>query len=63
MNEYRAYIIGDGGLFIGFEPLSCRDDAEAIEKSKQLVDGPDIELWSGLRFVTRLRRQRNSDGP
>jgi hypothetical protein len=53
--EYRAYTVGDDGHFIGFEPLVCRDDGEAIKKAKRLVDGHDVELWSGARVVIRLK--------
>jgi hypothetical protein len=52
--DYRAYTVGLDGHFVGIEPLTCADDAEAIEKAKGLVDGHDVELWSGERFVTRL---------
>ena len=58
MAEYRAYTVGRDGHFNGFEPLICADDAEAIEKAKRLVDGYDIELWSGKRFITRVSRAR-----
>jgi hypothetical protein len=54
MAEYRAYTVGHDGHFIGFEPLVCADDSEAIEQAKRFVDGHDIELWSGDRLVTRL---------
>jgi hypothetical protein len=54
MAEYRAYTVGLDGRFVGFEPLVCTDDAEAIEKAKSLVVDRSIELWSGPRFVTRL---------
>ena len=30
------------------------NDAEAIEKATRLVNGRDVELWSGARFVTKL---------
>ena len=53
--EYRAYVVGHDGHFTGFEPLICADDAEAIEKAKRLVDVHDVELWSGERFVIRLK--------
>jgi hypothetical protein len=56
MAEYRAYIVGDDEHFIGFEPLICADDGEAIELAKRLVDGHDIELWNGDRLVTRLNK-------
>jgi hypothetical protein len=38
-----------------FEALICADDAEAIAKAMRLVDFHDVELWSGERFVIRLK--------
>ena len=55
MAEYRAYTIGRDGHFIRAKALNCADDAEAIEKAKRLVDVHDVELWSGERFVIRLK--------
>jgi hypothetical protein len=52
--SYRAYIVGDDGHFIGFEPLVCADDSEAIEKAKRLVSKNPVDIWSGERFVQRL---------
>jgi hypothetical protein len=37
--------------FYWLDSLDCADDAEAIEKTKRLVDGHDVELWSGPRLV------------
>jgi hypothetical protein len=54
MPEYRAYTVGDDGHFIGYEPLVCPDHSDAIEKAKRLVNGHDIELWSGPQFIVRL---------
>jgi hypothetical protein len=54
MAEYRAYTVGTDGHFIGFTPLVCTDDADAIEQAKQLLAGLVIEVWSGERMVTRL---------
>jgi len=31
MPEYRAYIVGEDGHFIGYEPLVCANDREATE--------------------------------
>jgi hypothetical protein len=42
--------------------MACADDAEAIDKAKRLVDGHDIELWSGDRLVTRLEAKTNVSG-
>jgi hypothetical protein len=52
--EYRAYSVGSDGHFIGFEPLVCADDVEAVEKATRLLDRSNIELWSGARLVVRL---------
>jgi hypothetical protein len=57
MAEYRAYVVGGDGHFVSFEGFACRDDAEAVAKAQRLVDGHDIELWSGTRFVIRLVQQ------
>jgi hypothetical protein len=57
MADYRAYTVGDDGHFIGVEPLICASDAEATAKAKRLVDGHDVELWSGERLVVRLERK------
>jgi hypothetical protein len=54
LEEYRAYTVGSGSHFIGFEALTCRDDDEAVARAKRLVDGYDVELWSGARFIIRL---------
>ena len=54
MAEYRAYTVGSDGHFVGSQALICSDDAEAIEKARQLLDGRGIELWSGDRFIIRL---------
>lgn len=54
MAEYRAYTVGEDGHFIGFEPLVCADDAEAISQALRLLNGHDIELWNGKRLVKHL---------
>jgi hypothetical protein len=53
--------LGKTAIFIGFEPLKCASDAEAIEKAKRLVHGHEVELWSGERLVVRLTA-RNKPG-
>jgi hypothetical protein len=55
MAEYRAYIVGKDGHFVSYRAFVCSDDSDATIWAKQLVDGHDVELWSGERFVKRLR--------
>ena len=62
MVDYRAYFVGSDGHFIRFVGLSCSDDAEAIEQARRLMEGHDIELWSGDRFIVRLLKKENPFG-
>jgi hypothetical protein len=57
MADYRAYTIGSDGHFIDYQGFACDNDADATEWARQLTDGHDIELWSGGRFVIRLKRK------
>ena len=59
--NYRAYKVGLDGHFVGFEPLVCADDTDATEMAQQMVDGHDIEVWSGPRLVVRLERGFSAD--
>jgi hypothetical protein len=54
MAEYRAYIVGSDGHFASCEGFTCNDDNEAVAKAKRLVDGHDVEVWSGERFIVRI---------
>ena len=47
MEEYRAFPVGNDGRFIGFEPLFCESDDEAVAKAKRLAEGHDVELFGG----------------
>jgi hypothetical protein len=42
---------------IGFEPFIGDDDEQAVEKAKQLLDGHELQIWSGPRYVRRLDRK------
>lgn len=55
MPEYRTCTI-DGGKIAGpSTELKCASDDEAIEQAKTLLNGLDIEVWSGSRVVIRLK--------
>ena len=57
MAEYRIYIVGDDGHFVGFEPLVCDNDEQAVAKAKQILDGKDLQVWSGPRHVVSLTHE------
>ena len=54
MAEYRIYTVGIDGHFISFEPFVGDDDEQAVEKAKQILDGHDLQIWSGPRYVRSL---------
>jgi hypothetical protein len=56
MLHYRAYIVGEDGHFQNAIDLMCAEDAEAIERARQLVDGHGVELWQGARMIGRFER-------
>lgn len=41
------------------EVVECANDQEAMERAQQLVDGQDVELWDGPRFVAGFARGSN----
>ena len=57
MNEYRVYTMGHDGHIKSSRAFVCASDEDATVWAKQLIDGYDIELWSGERFVIRLARR------
>jgi len=58
MAEYRAFIIGKDGRFLRTVELVCPNDESAKEYAKHLVDGHDVELWSGDRPITRFNHEK-----
>jgi hypothetical protein len=54
--EYRVCTVGVDGHFTESKEMICRDDGEAVARAKRLIDGHDIEVWSGNRFVIKLIR-------
>jgi hypothetical protein len=61
MAEYRAFLVGVDGHFVGYEPMICADDSEAAEWAARLVDSHDIEVWSGPRLVARLNHKKRHE--
>jgi len=57
MIEYRAYFVGSDGHLVGFEPIICPSDAEAIDRAQLLAIDESIELWSGARLVATLKQR------
>ena len=55
MPEYRIYFTDqDAHISRPPELLECADDEAAIQKTRQYIDGKDIELWNGGRVVAKF---------
>ena len=54
MPEYRVYVIGSDGHFQSSVALECADDNEAMEQTRQIVDGHDVELWQRARKIAKF---------
>ncbi len=56
MPRYRAYLIDKSGRISGpAAVLECTNDQDVTQKAASLVDGHDIEVWDGPRFVIALK--------
>jgi len=55
--------MGHDGHIKSSRAFVCESDDDATVWAKQLVDGHDIELWSGERFVIRLDHRGNGKRP
>ena len=55
MAEYRIYTLRPrGAIACPPEVFDFPDDAAAVEKATQLLDGHAIEVWQRARLITRL---------
>jgi hypothetical protein len=55
MAEDRVYLIKDNRVAAPPTLIDADADPVAIEQARQLVNGCDVELWEGPRFVIGLR--------
>ena len=59
--DYRVYIVGRTGRFIGVREIDAPDDNAALKKAKQYVDGRDVEIWQRERRIGRISADRTND--
>jgi hypothetical protein len=59
MPEYRIYSIGLDGYATTADDFECASDREAIEKTLQVAEGHDTELWERDRFIARMFSKEN----
>ena len=55
MPIYRAYPVKKDCVAAAPSiAVVCVSDQDGIQKARKLVDGYDIELWDGPRFIARF---------
>ena len=59
MAEYRIHRIKNDHIAEPPIVIEAEADSGAIEQAKQFVDGGDVELWHGPRFVIGLRHSED----
>jgi len=52
--DYRVYIVGRNGRFIGVREIEAPNDAAALRKARQYVDERDVEIWQRERQIGRI---------
>jgi hypothetical protein len=55
MPEYRIFALTSDNYIKDVPALVvCQNDNAALEAARKMLDGHDIEVWEGVRRVTRL---------
>ncbi len=55
MPDYRAYIVGPDGHFVGVQEIAAVDRDEATKIALKYVDGHIVELWEGETWIATLK--------
>jgi hypothetical protein len=55
MPDYRLYRINSAGHISGpAQIITAGDDAAAVSRAEQTLNGADIEVWQADRFIVRV---------
>jgi hypothetical protein len=55
--EYRLYLVGSDGHFVGCEEFEASNDEKAVEIAGSRTDSHDVELWERDRKVVFLSKK------
>jgi hypothetical protein len=59
--NYRAYIVGPDGHFIGVHEFTAPDRGEATKTALGYVNGHAVELWEGAERIGTFTPVKNSN--
>jgi hypothetical protein len=60
--QYRAYLVGDNGVFRSAEAFEAPSDATALEIAERFVGYSNVEVWQLGRKVAVLKRPADARG-
>lgn len=55
MPDFRAYVVGPDGHFVGVHEITAADREEATKIALKYVDGDPVELWEGAAWIATLK--------
>lgn len=58
--QYRAYLIGENGVFQSAEAFEAQSDASALEVAQQYTRRGDVEVWQLSRKIGLVKRHERT---
>ncbi|WP_314962812.1 hypothetical protein [Bradyrhizobium cosmicum] len=58
--QYRAYLVGENGVFQSAEAFEAASDESALAVARQFTRRGDVEVWQLSRKVGLLKRNERS---
>ncbi|MBB4368192.1 hypothetical protein GGD63_000971 [Bradyrhizobium sp. cir1] len=56
MQQYRAYLVGENGVFQSAEAFEAQSDASALKFAQRFTRRGDVDVWQLGRRVGLLKR-------
>jgi len=63
MPTYRIYTLDDDRLVVKARVVEAKTDAAAVVLAESMLDGRDLEIWTGMRRVGHVSAPVDSTEP
>ncbi|MDA9404183.1 hypothetical protein [Bradyrhizobium sp. CCBAU 45389] len=60
MQQYRAYLVGENGVFQSAEAFEARSDASALLFARRFTRRGDVEVWQLGRRIGLLKAAQST---
>ncbi|MBR0709225.1 hypothetical protein [Bradyrhizobium liaoningense] len=61
MQQYRAYLVGENGVFQSAEAFEARSDASALLFARRFTRRGDVEVWQLGRRIGLLKAAQSAE--